>query len=79
MLVSGPGSRLSRLKVQKLRDQSEESIRSGYGVGTHWVRSYTAWDINGAYARCMECVRSGYGLQGGGGDNIGSNRCRIDF
>ena len=69
----------SRLKVQKLRDQSEESIRSGYGVGTHWVRSYTAWDINGAYARCTECVWSGYGLQGGGGDNIGSNQCRINF
>ena len=28
----------SRLKVQKLRDQSEESIRSGYGVGTIFVR-----------------------------------------
>ena len=56
----------SRLKIQKLHDQSEESIRSGYGVGTHWVRSYTAWDINGAYACCTECVRSGYGLQGVG-------------
>ena len=55
----------SRLKVQKLRDQSEESIRSGYGVGRHWVRSYMAWDINGAYARCTECVRTagGWGWQ----------------
>ena len=36
--------------VQKLFDQSEVSIRSGYGLGTHWVHSYMAWDIMGAYA-----------------------------
>ena len=41
---------ISRLKVQKLRDQSEASVRSGYGLGTHWVRSYMAWDIMGVYA-----------------------------
>ena len=40
----------SRLKVQKLRDQSEASVRSGYGLGTDWVRSYMAWDIMGVYA-----------------------------
>ena len=56
----------SRLKVQKLRDQSEASVRSGYGLGMHWVRSYTAWDIMGVYARCTELVQSGYGLKGGG-------------
>ena len=55
----------SRLKVQNLRDQSEASVRSGYGLGTHWVHSYMAWDIMGAYARCTELVRSGYGLKGG--------------
>ena len=60
----------SRLKVQKLRDQSEVSVRSGYGVGTHWVRSYTAWDINGAYAHCTECVQSEYRVQGGWGMTI---------
>ena len=56
----------SRLKVQKLRDQSEVSVWSGYGLGMHWVRSYMAWDIMGVYARCTELVRSGYGLKGGG-------------
>ena len=61
-----PCSTTSRLKVQKLRDQSEASVWSGYGLGRHWVCSYTAWDIIGAYARCMELVRSGFGLKGGG-------------
>ena len=63
----------SRLKVQKLHDQSEVSVQSGYGLGTHWVRSYMAWDIMGVYARCTELVRSGYGLKGGWDDNIGLN------
>ena len=69
---------VSRLKVQKLRDQSEASVQSGYGLGMHWVHSYTAWDIMGVYARCTELVWSGYGLKGGD-ENIGLNRCRINF
>ena len=63
----------SRLKVQKLCNQSEASVQSGYRLGTHWVRLYTAWDIMGAYARCTELVQSGYGLKGGWDDNIGLN------
>ena len=69
----------SRLKVQKLRDQSEVSIRSGYGLGTHWVHSYTAWDIYAGihmiYGVSTECVQT----EGGWDDNIGLNQCRIDF
>ena len=48
----------SRLKVQKLRDQSEESIRSGYGVDTHWVRSYWPGILMGH----THVVRSAYGV-----------------
>ena len=56
----------SRLKVQKLRDQSEASIRSGYGLGMHWVCSYMAWDIMGAYAQCTELVTEWVRSEGGG-------------
>ena len=50
----------SRLKVQKLRDQSEkertELVRSWYALST-----------------------LGYGLPGGGVENIGLKWCKIDF
>ena len=48
---------LSRLKVQKLRDQSESSsvfLRGLYALGTHLVWS-------DGYGASTELVRSGYG------------------
>ena len=68
--------------VQTAGSRSKNSAtnqKRAYGLGTHWVHSYAALDIMGVYARCTELVRSGYGLKGGWDDNIGLNRCRINF
>ena len=70
---------ISRLKVQKFRDQSEVSLRRRYGLGTHWVRSYMAWDIMGAYGVTYGVGTEWVRTEGGWDDNIGLNRCRIDF
>ena len=58
---------------------SATNQKRAYGVGTELVRTGYARIRPGILMGRTHVVRSGYGLQGGGGDNIGSNRCRINF
>ena len=50
----------SRLKVQKLRDQSEVSVRSGYRVGKDLVRTGYARMQPGILWGIRSYIRSGY-------------------
>ena len=64
----------SRLKVQKLRDQSGASVRSWYALGT---LVYALGYYGGVHT--MYGVSTEWVWTEGGDDNIGLNRCRIDF
>ena len=56
----------SRLKVQKLRDQSEVSVRSGYGLGMHVYGLGYYGGIHTMYGVSTEWVQT----EGGGGMTI---------